>query len=281
MPKADPASWQRKPFTNGVPVPYASAFTPEEFERIKGGLVPGEMEDKWFIYYEKPFLFFHRSWTGEPVYRVRLTDEKRGAAVEEALVSEHLANRGGYDANYDALLIDFLISNLLLGKSKPFPVPPEMFESFPDVFQFHMTGTGYPAYSTGMPGLVCQSRVVDSVGGGNILQVMFRGVHEWKHGAEMARCIAGAIIENSPVAGVIINLADYEYRAGDDVSGLFEAFLDRQDNRARPAAIVARDQTHASLHAFMAASKLLDAFRVKFVRSVEDALGWLRGELMK
>jgi len=32
------------------------------------GLVPEEIEDKWFIYWEDDTLFFHRSWTGNCIY---------------------------------------------------------------------------------------------------------------------------------------------------------------------------------------------------------------------
>jgi len=77
------------------------------------------MEDKWFIYFEEPYLFFHRSWTGEPYYRVALEPDSDGARVREALLSDR---RAGSDAGYSAALVDFLVSNLLLGQSKPFPV---------------------------------------------------------------------------------------------------------------------------------------------------------------
>lgn len=41
------------------------------------------MEDKWFIYYEEPHLFLHRSWTGQPVYKLTLKDLLDGAEVTE------------------------------------------------------------------------------------------------------------------------------------------------------------------------------------------------------
>src|SRR5262249_61512865 len=39
-------------------------YSIEEFDRLRAGLVPQEMEDRWFIYFEDPWLFLHRSWTG-------------------------------------------------------------------------------------------------------------------------------------------------------------------------------------------------------------------------
>lgn len=62
--------WKRIPFISGVPIPFEGAFSREEFDKIREGMVPEVMEDKWFAYFEKPHLFLHRSWTGHPVYRV-------------------------------------------------------------------------------------------------------------------------------------------------------------------------------------------------------------------
>jgi hypothetical protein len=114
-------SWKREAFTVGRPIPYQGTFSRQEFEKIREGLIPKVMEDKWFIYFEEPYLFLHRSWTGKPVYRVTLAASDNGAAVAEALcVSDVLEEVG---PAYKAELLDFLISNLLLRKAKPFPMP--------------------------------------------------------------------------------------------------------------------------------------------------------------
>jgi hypothetical protein len=61
--QASQTSWKCEPFNEGVPIPYQAAFDSGQFARLKEGLVPQQMEDKWFIYYEEPYLFLHRSWT--------------------------------------------------------------------------------------------------------------------------------------------------------------------------------------------------------------------------
>ena len=43
-------------------------FNAEEMARIKRGFIPEAMEDKWFIYFSRNRLRFHRSWTGFCVY---------------------------------------------------------------------------------------------------------------------------------------------------------------------------------------------------------------------
>jgi hypothetical protein len=45
------------------------------------------MEDKWFIYYDEPHLFLHRSWSGQPVYRLAITQGDKGFEVAESLWS--------------------------------------------------------------------------------------------------------------------------------------------------------------------------------------------------
>jgi hypothetical protein len=39
----------------------SSEFTPEEFAKIAEGLIPQEMEDKWYIHLEDNALYFNRS----------------------------------------------------------------------------------------------------------------------------------------------------------------------------------------------------------------------------
>jgi len=120
---ASRTSWQSEPFTAGVSIAYKAIFSEEQFARLKTGLVPTQMEDKWFIYYEKPHLFFHRSWTGQPVYRLALRKTTDGAEIDEALWSNVPADGPELDSGYQVLLLDFLLSTLLLGETKPFPLP--------------------------------------------------------------------------------------------------------------------------------------------------------------
>jgi hypothetical protein len=40
---------------------YSAEFTPEEFAKIAEGLIPEEMEDKWYIHLEDNALYFNRS----------------------------------------------------------------------------------------------------------------------------------------------------------------------------------------------------------------------------
>lgn len=130
-----------QPFGKVEPIPYRDSFSAEEFRRIKAGFSPEVMEDKWMIYFEEGSLFLHRSWTGLAVYRVDFRESDGGALVQNAVCSDEVLQKR--DRDYQAKTLDFLVSNLLLGKSKPFPLPEGVSEPAPGVFQHHVAGTGY------------------------------------------------------------------------------------------------------------------------------------------
>jgi hypothetical protein len=143
MTRASASSWKREPFVEGVALAYRAEFSDAQFERLRGGLIPARMEDRWFVYYDEPFLYWHRSASGKPVYRIEFAFENGAARVIDAQISKALgANEA--ELKHQALMLDFLISNLLLGQSKPFPRPPGLQEPKPGVFQHHISGTAYP-----------------------------------------------------------------------------------------------------------------------------------------
>ncbi len=62
-------------------------FSQAEFGCLSLGLVPEQMEDRWFIFLEEPWLFFHRSWTGHCIFQLRLQPDEDGYRVAEAWVN--------------------------------------------------------------------------------------------------------------------------------------------------------------------------------------------------
>jgi len=122
---ATSASWRIKPLPEQrAPLPYERRFSAAEHARLAQGLVPAQMEDKWFIYLEDGLLRFHRSATGTCIYGVRLETEGDGSVVKEAWVSRAPGEYTRTDDAYDARLLSFLVERLLLGaREVPFPVP--------------------------------------------------------------------------------------------------------------------------------------------------------------
>jgi hypothetical protein len=119
-----PPSWKDRRFKEGKPIPYKAVWNDAQFARVMNGLRALEMEERWFIFYEHPHVFFHRSWTGQPVYRLTIAQRSNGYEVIEALWSVNSATDASWDSFYQAKLLDFLVCNLLLGESKPIPLPP-------------------------------------------------------------------------------------------------------------------------------------------------------------
>ena len=98
-------------------------FTEEEYESIRRGLVPEQMEDKWFIFLEGDTLYIHRSWTGRCIFQLALKREGEKYAVSDALVNRDPGQYGGTDDAYDERLLTYLIDNLLLGRRAMLPTP--------------------------------------------------------------------------------------------------------------------------------------------------------------
>lgn len=122
---ATAASWKRQPFGEVRSLPYEARFDPPACERLRAGLVPEEMEDKWFVYHEGGSLFFHASWTGQGIFRVDLADDGDGGAqVVGAFCARDVLERSAGGPDHEARVLGFLVSNLLLGRSEPYPLPP-------------------------------------------------------------------------------------------------------------------------------------------------------------
>lgn len=96
-------------------------FTSEEFDEIKKGLVPAQMEDKWFIYCENEELYMHRSWTGVCVYQTSITPSEKGTFILSSFKANASASKYPMEAPYHTKLFEYLIDRLLLSKPIPFP----------------------------------------------------------------------------------------------------------------------------------------------------------------
>ncbi len=124
MKYADIDSWQNLPMPEEVAeLEYKAEYSADEFERISRGLIPREMEDKWFIFFQGKTLQLHRSWTGFCVYHIEFAKVDGKHVVQRALVNRNQDQYDSSDNEYDARLLHFLVANMLLGQNEPFPVP--------------------------------------------------------------------------------------------------------------------------------------------------------------
>ncbi|MCH9647622.1 MAG: hypothetical protein K0U98_05240 [Deltaproteobacteria bacterium] len=149
QPAATRASWKTVGYTGSfVSLPYRRDFSAREFVRVREGLIPEAMEDKWFVFFEDPWLFFYRSWTGRLIYRVKVDESEAGATVRVAEIVAKSETYSWTSEGYEAALLSFLVSALLLHEPAKFPVPGST-PSHDGAYQHHVVGRGAPEVSFG------------------------------------------------------------------------------------------------------------------------------------
>jgi hypothetical protein len=145
MSPATQDSWKTLPLpAKKEALGFDAVYTDLDAEMIMGGLIPQEMEDKWFIYFREGWLYFHRSWTGACVYGVRLDGSPAGVRVVESWVNRDPQQYESDDVEYDRKMVGFLVDAFLLRKPAQFPRPHDQSQSVAGVFQHHLVGRAYP-----------------------------------------------------------------------------------------------------------------------------------------
>ena len=163
-------SWKREPMpADAEKLDYSAEFSRGEIDQIALGLVPEAMEDKWFIYLEDGYLYFHRSWTGICVFRLKLDNVGDKFFVSEALLNPGLEFD---DVSYQVKRVDYLIQSSLLRRKVAFPFPGETSGgALKSLFQHHVAGRGSQSKVGGFAWLLAPSAAVTGAwaarGGGN------------------------------------------------------------------------------------------------------------------
>lgn len=98
------------------------SYHPGQWDRISLGLVPQEMEDKWFIYEEGGWIYIHRSWTGVCIYKIRFEKTEDSLQIVEAYANRNPEQYTNTDNKYDIQFIAWIIDCFLLGEEDtPYP----------------------------------------------------------------------------------------------------------------------------------------------------------------
>ncbi|MCL2013107.1 MAG: hypothetical protein FWG75_10025 [Cystobacterineae bacterium] len=144
--RATSTSWKHLPPPSTCePLGFEAMFSDAEAEQLMLGLVPKQMEDKWFIYYEEGWLRFHRSWTGAFIYALRLDGSPAGVRVVSSWVNGDPEQYKADDIAYERKLVCFLIDAFLLKKSDArFPMPSGVSNAPPGLVQHSLVGRAYP-----------------------------------------------------------------------------------------------------------------------------------------
>ncbi|OYE00476.1 hypothetical protein [Nostoc sp. 'Peltigera membranacea cyanobiont' 232] len=105
--------WKTEPMPSAsTKIALEKLYSQEEFDRITAGVIPEQMEDKWFIFYEAPWIYFHRSWTGFCIFKVRFEVVGDSVKIAEVQVNRDPAEYSNTDDKRNASMLLILLNSL-------------------------------------------------------------------------------------------------------------------------------------------------------------------------
>jgi uncharacterized protein (DUF1810 family) len=107
-------NWEIVPIKNPQSLSINLLFSKADFFEMKKGVIPRDMEERWFIYYENEWLYFHRSWTGYGFYKSKLNKTKEGYSIDEFWAERHNIESTPERDEYDRDAFSSIIEQILL-----------------------------------------------------------------------------------------------------------------------------------------------------------------------
>lgn len=115
MSPAIRTSWPTKPLpsrTEGLN--YLATFSQEQVPLLRRGFVPASTEDRWFVFFEDDWLYFHHSRGGACIYGLRLDRVTDGVKVGRSWVNRNPDEHPARLPELDRAVLGGLIRHLLL-----------------------------------------------------------------------------------------------------------------------------------------------------------------------
>jgi len=110
---AKAVDWKNRPLpTRHIVIMLDFHLDAAESACVRHGLLPLEMEDKWFLYYEGSTLYMHRSWTGVCIARVHFVPEGDGLHAVSAEINRDPEQYAGTDDAADIALIERMVRGM-------------------------------------------------------------------------------------------------------------------------------------------------------------------------
>jgi hypothetical protein len=119
---ANKADWKTEEFSKPYPIKVNFQINETSYARIRHGLLPEEMEDKWFAYFADRRISLHRSWTGTKIFEAEIRKSGTNYAITELLVERDTEIYSNMDDGEDVRSFNFLIGRGILGYSVDAPV---------------------------------------------------------------------------------------------------------------------------------------------------------------
>jgi len=114
--------WKTEGFSKPHRIKANFRFNETNYARIHFGLLPEEMEDKWFAYFENGKIHFHRSWTGHKRYEAQINKDGDYYMISEVIAERDTDLYRQANDNEDIHLFGFLLGRGVLGLNVDLPV---------------------------------------------------------------------------------------------------------------------------------------------------------------
>ena len=150
---AQRAAWELKLLPEArAELGFTRTYDAADFARIRRGFTPQQMEDKWLIYYDDPWLWVHRSWSRFCIFRVRFEPGEAGFTAVESWVNRDPDQYKTTGLEFDRAVLRFLIERLILERPVRFPVDGELTSGSPDaLMHYHFFGSASFGSNFGIP----------------------------------------------------------------------------------------------------------------------------------
>ena len=86
---------------------------PNEYSKLKMGLKPSSMDDKWFVYSQTDSVHFHRSWLGHCIFIARFEIKKDDIFLGEVIANKKPDQFGTNDINIKKEMFNKLVDFVL------------------------------------------------------------------------------------------------------------------------------------------------------------------------
>ena len=103
---------------------FTATYDADEFERISAGFKSSNLDQKWNIVFDPPWLMFFGTWTGMAKYGVQFESGGGQTRVADSWVNNEGDACDEEACQYHRRLVGFLIDVFLLRKPSEFPFPP-------------------------------------------------------------------------------------------------------------------------------------------------------------
>ena len=114
--------WKTNEFSKPHTIKANFRITESQYAKIRFGLLPMQMEDKWFIYFDDGRIHLHRSWTGAKIYEAEIYKAEGCYTISEIVVERDTELNSNTDDNEDIRSFHFLLGRGILGLNVDAPV---------------------------------------------------------------------------------------------------------------------------------------------------------------